>query len=140
MIFSTMIALIALGLRSEQSVLVDADHTHNWSSFASNEEGDAWIDLNWREGKTLDGKTFPTVLMRFNMIDEADGEVTGDMILAVDCEQKTQGIVKGWGQKLATGEEYQGEVEVVTFDLTEPPFDPEDIAIFKAACGNDWTP
>lgn len=140
MIFATAITLAALGLRPDQSVLVEDSHVHDWSVFATDGEGEAWIDANWRERVALEGEEFPTVLVRFNMIDEADGSVTGDILLAVDCQNKAQGMVAGWGRSLATGEEHQEQVETIVFDFTEPPFDDEDIAIFQFACGDTWQP
>lgn len=140
MMILALLANAAAAYAIGTSELADPGHTHKWSEAVIDDEGIGWIDENWTESIFSNGEEYPSVLIRFTAELEEDVTTIGDILLAVSCDRKEMGAVAGWLREGPNGEMTRRETKTVEFDFASPPFDENDIAIFKAACGEDWTP
>ena len=124
---------------TETSPLATPDTVHDWVFVGEDDDVAGWYDRTFEDTILFEGQPYPVVLIRFVLIDEGIENV-GDMVLAVDCTEKQMAVAAAW---LKDEEEiralYDGP-EGMTFDFVEPPFDSEDIILFRQACGQGWKP
>ncbi|WP_379545655.1 hypothetical protein ACFCW2_08495 [Qipengyuania sp. DSG2-2] len=123
---------------TQTSPLATPDTSHEWVLLTDDEDGTGWYDKTFRDTTSFEGQSYPVVLIRFTFREDGVDNV-GDMTLAVDCDGNRQAVVAGWlqahGEIIAAKDQPEGMI----FDFTERPFDEEDIAIFRQACGEDWS-
>ncbi len=141
MMFAPLLLLAASAQlpTTENSPLASPDTIHDWVFISEDDDGAGWYDRTFQDSILFEGQPYPVVLIRFILIDDGIENV-GDMLLAVDCTEKQMAVAAAW---LKDEEEiralYDGP-EGMTFDFAEPPFDDQDIIVFRQACGEDWKP
>lgn len=123
----------------ERSPLASPETAHEWVFLGDDDDGAGWYDRSFEDSILFEGQMYPVVLVRF-IISEDRTENVGDVLLAVDCTEKKMAVVAGWLREENEVREVFDEPEGITFDFSEPPFDDEDIILFKQACGQDWQP
>ena len=122
------------------SYLVEGERDHQWLQFSEEDKGSAWIDVNWHETYRPEGAEYPSILLRYELKENGKPLGMGEMALAVDCKARTMASYDGWIEDYATGELYSRPEGPLDFDFATPPFDDNELFLFKHACGPEWTP
>lgn len=121
------------------SQLADPGHQHDWVEFANEDDGAGWFDLNWDVNTDDGGKEIPTVLVRF-IATEGGVAVEGDVLFAVRCDLGEIAVAAGTARYVESGDIVEQRPEKLVFDFAEKPYDDNDVAVFRRACGQDWQP
>ena len=135
--------LFLLGSAAAQSAglspLVDDGHTHAWLEVYKNELAVAEMDTAINETVEIEGRTYPTTLMRMAELPLTEESLRIDFTMAVDCAGSRVAALESWSTEMPENvtEEYRGEA--IAFERTG--FMPAEArtALFRKICGPDWT-
>jgi len=126
------------------STLVGPTHQHDWVVL-DHDEG-IWFhwDRNSRKMGKFEGREFPTVLTRFQVVPRRYPSGRQDVVIAIDCQRNMTATVEA-SQQISEKAYAPGEARWTAEHLEFSEFADEDLSrgetqkMMRAICGEDWT-
>lgn len=78
------------------SPLLDQRHEHEWVAGYADHEHRIFVDRKWIGHETINGKTFPVVLVRSQLFRRQSDPIVLDALTAVDCKRATTAMLRIW--------------------------------------------
>lgn len=137
MIFTTMMSLaLAQAVPGpKQSFLVEDTHAHSWVTEKVEGNVAVWLDESWAGTVTVDGVTYPSVLMRMRLGDDSEDAMLMDLELAIVCDTGMSGFARVWTNMFGDSEFAVQTVDEVELDEELPDNDAMTDRVMAKACG-----